>query len=108
MRPIDADEYIKYLTKQKMNCEEFGDKKSAERYQATINEINKLPIIEGNVTSLEELRTMIKLKVLSKQKKFLDSSFTDDNVFKAGVAFGFGACLGIVVEALGALEVNDA
>lgn len=108
MRPIDADEYIKYLTKQKMNCEEFGDKKSAEKYQATINEINKLPIIEGNVTSLEELRTMIKLKVLSKQKKFLDSSFTDDNVFKAGAAFGLGACLGIVVEALGALEVNDA
>lgn len=108
MRRIDADEYIKYLTKQKMNCEEFGDKKSAERYQATINEINKLPTIEGNVTNLEEIGTIIKLKILTEQKKFLDSSFTDDNVFKAGVAFGFGACLGIVVEALGALEVNNA
>lgn len=106
MRRIDADEYIKYLTKQKMNCEEFGDKKSAERYQATINEINKLPTIEENVANLEEIKTIIELKILTEQKKFLDSSFTDDNVFKAGVAFGLGVCLGIVLKTLEEMEIK--
>lgn len=42
MRPIDADEYTKYLNKLREICEEYGDLKSATRYQEAINEINKL------------------------------------------------------------------
>lgn len=62
--------------------------------------------IEGNVTNLEEIGTIIKLKILTEQKKFLDSSFTDDNVFKAGVAFGLGVCLGIVLKTLEEMEIK--
>ncbi len=107
MRLIDVDEYIKYLNKLREICEKYGDLKSATRYQEAINEINKLHTVEGNVVVLEELREIIKFKVLTEQKQFLDSSFSNDDVFRQGVAFGIGACLGIVLKTLEETEKNN-
>jgi len=56
MRLIDADEYTKYLNKLREICEEYGDLKSATRYQEAINEINKLHTIEGNVVVLKRIK----------------------------------------------------
>lgn len=56
---------------------------------------------------MSELRRIITFEVLKAQKEFLNDDFTKDNTFKAGVAFGIGACLGTVLRTLEKKENED-
>lgn len=49
---------------------------------------------------VRELSQLITFEVLKAQKELLNDDFTKDNTFKAGIAFGIGACLGVVLRTL--------